>query len=72
VVGAYIAVLPLLGFRISTFLFVATFQAVLERPTSLRQWAIQLIIAAAAAAATYVVFERYLSVLLPRGSWTGW
>ena len=72
VVTAYIVVLPLLGFRISTVLFVAVFQAVLERPTTLRQWAIQLAIAAGTAAATYLVFERYLSVLLPRGSWTGW
>ena len=30
-----------------------------------------LAIAAAASAATYVVFEHYLTVLLPRGHWTG-
>ena len=71
-VAIYIALLPLLGFRIATALFVAGFQAVLERPTTLRQWAIQLAIAVGTAAVTYLVFERYLSVILPRGSWTGW
>jgi putative tricarboxylic transport membrane protein len=71
-VGIYIALLPLLGFRIATAVFVAGFQMVLERPTTLRQWAIQLAIAIGTAAVTYLVFERYLSVILPRGSWTGW
>ena len=71
-VAIYIALLPLLGFRISTALFVAGFQAVLERPTTLRQWSIQLAIAVGTAAVTYLVFERYLSVILPRGTWTGW
>jgi hypothetical protein len=72
VVAIYIAMLPLLGFRIATALFVATFQLVLERPTTMRQWAIQLAIAVGTAAVTYLVFERYLSVILPRGSWTNW
>ena len=71
-VGIYIALLPMLGFRIATALFVAGFQAVLERPVTLRQWVIQLAIAIGTAAVTYLVFERYLSVILPRGSWTGW
>ena len=71
-VAIYIALLPLLGFRIATALFVAAFQLVLERPTKLRQWAIQLAIAIGTAAVTYLVFERYLSVILPRGSWTDW
>ena len=72
VVAIYIALLPLFGFRVATALFVAAFQLVLERPTTLRQWAIQLTIAVGTAAITYLVFERYLSVILPRGSWTGW
>jgi hypothetical protein len=38
----------------------------------LRQWGIQVAIAVGTAAVTYLVFERYLSVILPRGSWTGW
>lgn len=71
-VAIYIALLPLLGFRIATALFVAGFQFVLERPTTARQWAIQLAIAVGTAAVTYLVFERYLSVILPRGTWTGW
>jgi putative tricarboxylic transport membrane protein len=71
-VGIYIALLPLLGFRIATALFVAGFQAVLERPATLRQWAVQTAIAVGTAAVTYLVFERYLSVILPRGTWTGW
>jgi putative tricarboxylic transport membrane protein len=71
-VAIYIAVLPLLGFRISTALFVAGLQAVLERPTTVRQWSIQVVVAIGTAAVTYLVFERYLSVILPHGSWTNW
>lgn len=71
-VAIYIALLPFLGFRIATALFVASFQFVLERPTTARQWAIQLAIAIGTATVTYLVFERYLSVILPRGTWTGW
>ena len=69
---SYIGLLPLLGFRIARALFVAVFQPALERPTTLRQWATQLTIAVGTAAVTYFVFERYLSVMLPRGRWTGW
>lgn len=72
VVGIYIAVLPLLGFRIATVLFVAVFQFVLEPPATLQRWAIQGATAVGTAALTYAVFEHYLMVLLPRGSWTGW
>jgi hypothetical protein len=71
-VAIYIALLPLLGFRISTALFVAGLQAVLERPTTLRQWAIQIAIAIATSAVAYLVFERYLSVILPHGRVTNW
>ena len=71
-VAIYILLLPLLGYRISTALFVAGFQAVLERPTTMRQWAGHLAVAAGTAAVTFVVFEHYLLVILPRGSWTGW
>jgi hypothetical protein len=72
VTGAYVALLPMLGFRIATTLFVAAFQAALDRPKTLRQWAMLAAIALATTAVTYVVFERYLLVLLPRGTWTGW
>ena len=71
-VAIYIALLPLLGFRISTALFVAGFQAVLEPPRDMRRLAIQLATAIGTAAVTYLVFERYLLVILPRGSWTDW
>jgi putative tricarboxylic transport membrane protein len=72
VTAAYIAVLPLLGFRIATILFVAAFQLVLERPATLRQWAMLVLIAVGTSLVTHFVFEKYLSVLLPRGTWTGW
>ncbi len=71
-VAIYIALLPLLGFRIATALFVAGFQFVLERPTTARQWTVQLVIAVATAAITYLAFERNQSVILTRGTWTGW
>jgi putative tricarboxylic transport membrane protein len=71
-VAAYIFLLPLLGFRIATALFVAAFQLGLERPSTLRQWVVLIGVAIGTSAVTYFVFEQYLTVLLPRGSWTGW
>jgi hypothetical protein len=29
-------------------------------------------VAVGTSAVTYLAFERYLTVLLPRGAWTGW
>jgi putative tricarboxylic transport membrane protein len=72
VVGAYIVLLPEIGFRLSTVLFVAAFQLALERPRTAWQWLMLAIIAVATSAVTYLVFDQYLSVLLPRGRWTGW
>lgn len=72
VTGAYIGLMPLLGFRIATALFVAAFQMVLEMPRTSRQWAVLLAVAIGTAAVTHLVFEHYLLVLLPRGSWTDW
>jgi hypothetical protein len=72
VVTAYIVLLPYLGFRIGTALFVATFQAVLERPVTPYKWAILIVIAIATSLVTFLVFDIYLSVLLPRGRWTNW
>jgi hypothetical protein len=72
ITGGYVALLPVLGFRIATALFVAAFQLALERPTTLRRWAVLVAVALGTSAVTYVVFEQYLTVLLPRGSWTGW
>ena len=72
VVAGYIGLLPLLGFRIATVLFVFVFQLLLERPTTVRQWAVLAAVAVGTSAIGYLVFERYLTVLLPRGSWTDW
>jgi hypothetical protein len=64
--------LPTLGFRVATVLFVAAFQMVIEMPRTARQWVVLVAIALCTGALTYAVFERYLLVLLPRGTWTGW
>lgn len=72
IVAAYIVLLPLLGYRIATVLFVAALQAALEGPATWRQWTVLAAIAVGTSAVTYLVFEQYLSVLLPRGSWTNW
>ncbi|QWG21756.1 tripartite tricarboxylate transporter TctB family protein [Bradyrhizobium sediminis] len=71
IVGFYVALLPLLGFRVATVLFVGALQAALGRPRTARQWAMLAAIALGTAAMSYFVFERYLLVLLPRGAWTG-
>jgi len=71
IVGGYVALLPLLGFRVATVLFVAALQAALDRPKSARQWVVLATIALGTAAVSYIIFERYLLVLLPRGAWTG-
>jgi putative tricarboxylic transport membrane protein len=72
VFGAYAVALPLLGYRIATALFVAAIQAVLDRPRDARGWAVLAAIAVGTSAATYLVFDTYLTVLLPRGTWTHW
>ena len=71
IVVAYVALLPLVGFRGATMLFVGALQAALGRPRTARQWAVLAAIALGTAAVSYLVFERYLLVLLPRGAWTG-
>lgn len=71
VFGLYIVLLPGLGFRIATFLFVAFLQAAIEWPTSWKRWLLVIAVAAATSAICYLVFENYLSVLLPRGQWSG-
>jgi putative tricarboxylic transport membrane protein len=69
--GAYVGLMPLIGFRIATGLFVAAVQAALDPPRTARQWVILAAVSLGAVVATYLVFERYLLVLLPRGTWTG-
>ena len=71
IVGSYVVLLPLVGFRVATVLFVGALQAALGRPRTARQWTVLATIALATAALSYFVFERYLLVLLPRGAWTG-
>lgn len=69
--GLYIALLPQLGFRISTVLFMLVLQITLEWPQSSRRWLLVVAIAIATSAICFFVFEDYLSVLLPRGTWSG-
>ncbi len=71
IVGLYVVLLPLLGFRVATVLFVGALQAALGRPQTARQWGVLAAIALGTAAMSYFIFERYLLVLLPRGAWTG-
>ena len=69
--GLYIALLPLIGFRLSTFLFVLALEVTLEWPRDTKRWALAVAVAITTSAACYFVFENYLSVLLPRGTWSG-
>ena len=68
--GVYVVALPWLGFRIATFAYVAAMNALLDFPETTKGWMRAGLLAFATALATYLVFERYLSVLLPRGRWT--
>lgn len=68
--GIYVVLLPLLGYRIATFLFMLACQPLLERPTSTKGWIVMVVIAAVTSFLTFHVFQDYLSVLLPRGRWT--
>jgi putative tricarboxylic transport membrane protein len=66
----YVLALPYLGFRIATFAFVLGFHALLEPPRGARRWAFALGLALVVALLSWFVFERGLSVLLPRGRWS--
>ena len=68
--AAYVWLLPLLGYRLATLLFVAGMQVGLEPPRG-RRWGFVVVVAVATTFVTYYVFEGYLSVLLPRGRLTG-
>lgn len=72
VFGIYIGLMPGLGFRISTFLFVAALQSLLEPPNGVKGWIVVLATALITTLVTYILFQNYLSVLLPRGRWTDW
>ena len=69
--GLYAGALPYLGFRVATLAYVAGTNALLDPPRGMRGWLRVGAVALIATAAVYVAFERYLTVLLPRGRWTG-
>ena len=71
VFGVYVVALPSLGFRVATFAYVAAANALLDRPRTAKGWLRVAALALITSALTYVVFEHYLSVLMPRGRWTG-
>ena len=70
VFGLYCAMLPVLGFRISTVLYVAAASALLSPRRNTWGYVGLALLALGTALATWLIFERYLSVLLPRGRWT--
>ena len=70
VFGLYVGALPYLGFRISTFLYVAASNALLDFPKNVRSWTRVGLVALITTVVVYYVFERYLTVLMPRGRWT--
>jgi len=70
VFALYCAALPGLGFRIATFAYVVASSALLAPPRGLKGWAGTLVLGFATAFLSWLIFERYLSVLLPRGRWT--
>jgi putative tricarboxylic transport membrane protein len=69
--GLYCGALPYLGFRIATFAYVAATNALLDVPRGVKGWARVGLVALVTTFVVYYAFERYLSVLLPRGRWTG-
>lgn len=71
VFGLYVVALPSLGFRVATFAYIAATNALLDRPKSARGWLRVAAVSLIATAVVYLAFEYYLSVLLPRGRWTG-
>ena len=70
VFAGYVVLIPLIGFRPSTALFVLALQVALE-PAPRRHWLRIVLVAGITAWLTHLVFEGHLSVLLPRGRWTG-
>jgi len=64
--AGYVFLMPILGFILATLAFVAVAQVLLgpHRPRDLARIGL---LAVGTAAGTYLVFERYLHVFLPRG-----
>jgi putative tricarboxylic transport membrane protein len=69
--GLYVFLLPGLGFRIATVFFVLALEVALEWPRGAKRWFLAIAVAVATSWACHLVFEDYLSVLLPRGVWSG-
>ena len=69
--GLYAGALSFLGFRLSTLFYVAAANALLAPPRGAKGWARVALVALLTTVVVYLVFERYLLVLLPRGRWTG-
>lgn len=72
IVAIYVLLLPVLGFRLATAMFVLALQPAIEWPRTARAWAAAATVAIATSLVAYLAFEKYLLVLLPRGSLTGW
>lgn len=70
VFGLYVAALPWIGFRLSTFVFVAALQALLNPPRNRKNWGVLGATALVTTVVAYYLFNHYLLVLLPRGRWT--
>ncbi|HSF06000.1 MAG TPA: tripartite tricarboxylate transporter TctB family protein [Methylomirabilota bacterium] len=68
--AGYVILMPLLGYRVATLMFVGVLQVVIEPPRG-RRWLLVAAVAVGTMLGTYYVFEGYLSVLLPRGRLTG-
>jgi putative tricarboxylic transport membrane protein len=66
----YVGALPFLGFRIATLFFVPALQVTLDYPKDRKGWVIVAATALITTLVSYVLFEHYLQVLLPRGRWT--
>ena len=64
----YVLLLPRLGYLLSTTLFVTILQWLLGH-SLLRRLPGSLLIGIGTSVVTHLVFEKYLYVLLPRGTW---
>jgi len=69
--AVYAVLLPLLGYRLATFIFVLGTTFLLEPPRRPELWVRGLVLAVITTFATYYVFDEYLAVLMPLGLWTG-
>ncbi|MDR7486618.1 MAG: tripartite tricarboxylate transporter TctB family protein [Armatimonadota bacterium] len=66
--GVYVALMPVLGFRLATWVFVGALTWVLGSRTP-SQAAVSLAAGLATALLTHAIFETSLRILLPRGLW---